>query len=128
QAQEYSNDLLPRARGAAARQMEDAEAYRARTIADAEGESDRFTKILHEYARAPDVTRRRIYLETLEEILANSTKVLVDTEGGNNMLYLPLDQLMQQRRSAPVTEQAPATPIPTSNLPNARASRERAFR
>lgn len=128
QAQEYSNDLLPRARGAAARQMEDAEAYRARTVADAEGESDRFTKILHEYARAPDVTRQRIYLETLEEILANSTKVLVDTEGGNNMLYLPLDQLMQQRRSAPLTEQAPATPIPTSNLPNARASRERAIR
>ena len=97
EAQSYTNDLLPKARGDAARQIENAEAYRAQVVNDAEGESSRFTQILTEYQRAPAVTRERIYLETLESILGNSTKVLVDTEGGNNLLYLPLDQLMQRR-------------------------------
>jgi len=96
EADRYSNDLLPRARGQAARQMQDAEAYRARAVANAEGEADRFVRLLREYERAPAVTRDRLYIETLEEIMANSTKVLVDTEGGNNLLYLPLDQLVQQ--------------------------------
>jgi len=100
QAEAYSNDILPRARGAAARQLQDSEAYRARVIADAEGEADRFSSVLTEYLKAPGVTRQRLYLETLEEILANSTKVLVDTEGGNNIMYLPLDQLMQRRPGA----------------------------
>jgi membrane protease subunit HflK len=98
EAQAYSNDVLPNARGAAARQLEDAEGYRARVIADAEGETDRFLQILREYERAPEVTRQRIYLETVEEILANSTKVLLDTDsGGNNLIYLPLDRLMERR-------------------------------
>ena len=66
-------------------------------IADAEGEADRFVQILKEYSAAPDVTRERLYLETLEAILSNSKKVLLDTEGGNNLLYLPLDQLTQRR-------------------------------
>ncbi len=91
---------MPRARGEAERRRQDAEAYREQVIADAEGESDRFTQILAEYEKAPGVTRERIYIETLEEILRTSTKVLVDTEGGNNLLYLPLDQLMQRRPSA----------------------------
>jgi membrane protease subunit HflK len=98
EAQAYSNDVLPNARGAAARQLEDAEGYRARVIADAEGETDRFLQILREYERAPEVTRQRIYLETVEEILANSAKVLLDTDsGGNNLIYLPLDRLMERR-------------------------------
>ena len=97
EAQTYSNDILPRARGEAERRRQDAEAYREQVIADAEGESDRFTQILAEYEKAPEVTRERIYIETLEEILRTSTKVLVDTEGGNNLLYLPLDQLVQRR-------------------------------
>jgi membrane protease subunit HflK len=102
EAEAYSNEILPRARGEAARRRQDAEAYRAQVVADAEGEADRFTQILAEYRKAPDVTRERIYIETLEEILANSTKVLVDTEGGNNLLYLPLDQLMQRRQGVTV--------------------------
>jgi membrane protease subunit HflK len=99
EAQSYSNDLLPRARGDAARILADAEAYRAQVINDAEGESARFTQILAEYQAAPAVTRERIYLETIEEIYANSAKVVVDAEGGNNLLYLPLDQLVQRRNS-----------------------------
>jgi membrane protease subunit HflK len=97
EAQSYSNDLLPRARGDGARIVQDAEAYRSRVVNDAEGESSRFTQILAEYEKAPEVTRERLYLETIEEIYANSTKVFVDADGGNNLLYLPLDQLVQGR-------------------------------
>jgi len=98
EADAYANDILPNARGSAARALQDAEGYRARVIADAEGEASRFTQILLEYEKAPEVTRQRIYIETLEEILANSTKVLLDTqEGGGNLIYLPLDRLMERR-------------------------------
>jgi membrane protease subunit HflK len=100
EAEAYANDVVPNARGAAARQLQDAEGYRARVIADAEGEASRFMQILVEYERAPAVTRQRIYLETLEAILATSTKVLLDTEGGGNLIYLPLDRLME-RQSEP---------------------------
>lgn len=104
EAQAYTNDILPRARGNAARQIEEAEAYRARKIANAEGEADRFVQVMGAYQNAPDVTRERLYLETLEQILADSSKVLIDQgEGGggsNNLLYLPLDQLMRGRSTA----------------------------
>ena len=98
EAESYAFDILPRARGAAVRQLQDAEAYRSRVIADAEGEADRFVQILFEYERAPEVTRQRIYLDTLEEVLANSTKVLLDSEGGGNLIYLPLDRLMDRQQ------------------------------
>lgn len=129
EAETYSNDLLPRARGQAARQVQDAEAYRARAVANAEGEADRFVNMLREYERAPEVTRERLYLETLEEILANSNKVLIDTEGGNNLLYLPLDQLMQQGNRRPDSASGPIssqTAIPRnapSSVPQQRSSR-----
>ena len=98
EAEAYANDIIPNARGAAARALLDAEGYRARVIADAEGEASRFSQILFEYEKAPGVTRQRMYIETLEEILANSTKVLLDTpEGGSNLIYLPLDRLMERR-------------------------------
>jgi len=97
EAQSYSNEILPRARGEAAARRQAAEAYRGESIANAEGESDRFTQILGQYQKSPAVTRERMYLETLETILARSTKVFVDTKGGNNLLYLPLDQLVQRR-------------------------------
>lgn len=115
EAQSYANDIVPRARGAAARQRQEAEAYRERVIADAEGESDRFLQILAEYEKAPAVTRERLYLETLEEVLANSTKVLLDTEGGGNLLYLPLDQLMQRTRSGLPADRVTVTPGPLSD-------------
>lgn len=97
EAEAYANDVLPRARGAAARELQNAEAYRARVIADAEGEADRFLQVLREYEKAPEVTRQRIYLETLETVLADSTKVLLDTDGGSNLIYLPLDRLVERR-------------------------------
>jgi len=100
EAETYQNQILPRAEGLAVRQIEDAEAYRAQVVNDALGESSRFSAIMREYQQEPEVTRQRIHLETLEAIMRNSTKILVDTEGGNNLLYLPLDQLMQQRSTA----------------------------
>ena len=100
EAQSYSNEILPRARGEAAARRQNAEAYRGESIANAEGESDRFTAILAQYQKSPVVTRERMYLETLETILARSTKVFVDTKGGNNLLYLPLEQLLQRRANS----------------------------
>lgn len=98
EAQAYANDIIPRARGAAVRQIQDAQAYRARKIADAEGESQRFLKILTEYESAPAVTRERLYIETLETVLASSKKVVLDTKGSGNLLYLPIDKLLEQSR------------------------------
>lgn len=109
EAQTYRNQLIPNARGQAIRQRQDAEAYRAQVVNNAEGESSRFLQILREYEAEPEVTRERIYLETLESILANSNKVLIDTEGGNNLLYLPLDQLVQQRNGG--TRQVLQAPV-----------------
>ena len=117
EAESYSNDVVPRARGAAARELQDAEAYRARVIADAEGEADRFVQILREYEKAPEVTRQRMYLETLEQVLANSTKVLLDSaDGGGNLIYLPLDRLVERRSESPQDVLAPSSPPLTGGL------------
>jgi membrane protease subunit HflK len=98
-AQAYSNDLVPRARGFAARQVLDAQAYKAKKVADAEGEAERFVKLLAEYERAPGVTRERLYIETIERVLRSSRKVLLDTKGdGGNLVYLPIDKLLEQGR------------------------------
>lgn len=97
EAQAYANDILPKARGSAARQLEDAQAYKSRITADAEGEAERFSMLLAAYERAPGVTRQRLYFETLEQVLGNTNKVLVDTKGSGNMMYLPLDKLMERR-------------------------------
>jgi membrane protease subunit HflK len=105
QAQAYSNEVIPQARGRAQRMLEEAEAYRAEVVARAEGESDRFLKLLEEYKRAPDVTRERLYIEAMEKVMGTTSKVMVDVKGGNNMLYLPLDRLVQpQGNSAPATQ------------------------
>jgi membrane protease subunit HflK len=128
EAQSYSNEILPRARGEASRRQQDAEAYRAQVVADAEGEADRFMQILTEYQKAPGVTRERLYIETLETILSSSTKVLVDTEGGNNMLYLPLDQLMQRRSSLPAVEPSTTSATPAASSNQNLRSRERQTR
>jgi membrane protease subunit HflK len=123
EATTYSNEILPRARGEAERRQQDAEAYREQVVADAEGEADRFSQVLVEYQKAPAVTRERMYIETLEDILSTSTKVLVDTEGGNNLLYLPLDQLMR-RSSNPVAAESPAPSI-SAPPPSTGTSRSR---
>lgn len=97
EAEAYANSVLPQARGEAARLLQEADAYRDRVIANSEGEAKRFLKLLTEYEKAPDVTRERLYLEAVESVYANSNKVLMDVEGGNNLLYLPLDQIIRQR-------------------------------
>ncbi|MCX7896337.1 MAG: FtsH protease activity modulator HflK [Rhodocyclaceae bacterium] len=91
----YANDVIPRARGAASRLLQEAEGYRARMIATAEGEAARFSKLLAEYAKAPEVTRQRLYLETMQQIFANTSKVMLDAKASGNLLYLPLDKLLQ---------------------------------
>jgi membrane protease subunit HflK len=97
EADTYAKDIIPRARGAAARVLQDAEAYRDRVIADSEGDAARFEALLTEYHKAPRVTRDRLYLEAIEEVYANSSKVFVDSKGSGNLLYLPIDKLIRDR-------------------------------
>jgi modulator of FtsH protease HflK len=102
EARAYASQVVPEARGRARRQIEEAMAYRDRVIARAEGETERFEALLTEYQKAPAVTRQRLYLETFQEVLANTSKVMMDVEGGgNNMIYLPLDRLMEQQPNNP---------------------------
>ena len=96
EAQSYSNGIIPEARGAAQRMREEAGAYKSQVVSKAEGEAQRFTNLYIEYAKAPKVTRDRLYIDAVEKVMMNSTKILVDTESGNNMLYLPLDKLIQE--------------------------------
>jgi membrane protease subunit HflK len=101
EAEAYANDVIPRARGAAARQVQEAEGYRDSLIAEATGEASRFKQLLAEYAKAPQVTRKRLYLETMEAVMARTGKVVVDSEASGNLMYLPLDQLMKRPVEAP---------------------------
>ncbi len=96
EAEAYRNEVLPKARGAAARMREEADAYKQEVTTRSEGEADRFVKLLTEYKKSPAVTRDRLYLDMMESVLTNSSKVMVDVKGGNNLLYLPLDKLMQR--------------------------------
>jgi membrane protease subunit HflK len=98
EAEAYSNGIIPEARGYAQRQLEEANAYKEQVIAQSEGEAERFEKLLSEYRKAPTVTRERLYLDAVQNIMENSSKVMVDVEGGNNMLYLPLDKIIEQGR------------------------------
>lgn len=95
-AKTYRNDIIPRARGQAQRVLQDAEAYRDRLIADAAGEAARFEALLTEYQKAPRVTRDRLYIEAIEEVYGRSNKVILDTDGSGNLLYLPVDQLLKR--------------------------------
>lgn len=100
EAEAYANTIIPEARGKAQRMIEEANAYKEMVIAKASGEAERFEKLLIEYKKAPRVTRDRLYLDAISGVYANSSKVLVDVEGGNNMMYLPLDKLMSSRSSS----------------------------
>jgi membrane protease subunit HflK len=106
EAQAYSNGVIPEARGEAQRLREEAEGYKSQVVSKSEGEAKRFTRLLTEYKKAPRVTRERLYIDAIEQVMTNSSKVLVDIEGGNNMLYLPLDKIIQQGSSA---QNRPAT-------------------
>ncbi|MDH5327760.1 MAG: FtsH protease activity modulator HflK [Gammaproteobacteria bacterium] len=106
-AQAHANEVLPKARGNAAVLVAEAKAYRDKVILEAQGEANRFLKILEEYKRAPQVTRKRLYLESVETVMTNATKIMVDVKGGNNLMYLPLDRLMDQN----VRSQISQTPV-----------------
>jgi membrane protease subunit HflK len=128
EAQAYANDVIPRAVGAASRLAQEAEGYKARIIAQAQGDANRFKLLLAEYQRAPQVTRDRLYLETMQQIYGNVTKILVESRQGGNMLFMPLDRIMQQVQGgagapaeAPAaTPPAPTPPAPASAGPDAR--------
>lgn len=115
EAEAYSNEIIPRARGQAARRLQEASAYREQVVAQAQGEASRFDQLLAAYQKAPAVTRERLYLETLETVLSRTSKVLLDAQGTNNLLYLPLDRLLKAGE--------PVSPGPTAaNGPTAEAS------
>jgi len=97
EAQAYSNGIIPESRGKAQRMIEEANGYKAKVIVEAEGEAQRFENLLTEYQKAPGVTRERLYLDAMEAVMSQSSKVLVDVEGGNNMMYIPLDKIMQSQ-------------------------------
>ncbi|MDE1979211.1 MAG: FtsH protease activity modulator HflK, partial [Betaproteobacteria bacterium] len=118
EAQAYANNVIPRAQGTASRLIQDAEAYKAQVVAQAQGDTSRFDQILQQYEKAPQVTRERMYLQTMQDILSSVSKVMVDSRNNNNLLYMPLDKLLQQSAgkaptSATAAPAAPPTTVPT---------------
>ncbi|MBT3697215.1 MAG: FtsH protease activity modulator HflK [Gammaproteobacteria bacterium] len=97
EAEAYRNEIIPLARGKAVQIIEEAKAYRVKLIKSAEGEALRFSKLYKEYKKSPEVTRERLYIESVESVLGSSTKVMIDIDGGNNLLYLPLDKILEPR-------------------------------
>jgi membrane protease subunit HflK len=124
EGQAYAADVIPKAQGTASRLRQEAEGHRATVVAQAEGDAQRFRSVLTEYQRAPAVTRDRLYLETMQSVYSNVSKVLVDSRSGSNLLYLPLDRLLQQAGSTPTAPlavpAAPATDVPTGAVPDPR--------
>jgi membrane protease subunit HflK len=125
EAEAYANEVIPKARGAAARQLQEAEAYKEALIFKARGEASRFNQLLTEYSKAPEVTRKRLYLETMEGVLSRSSKVLVDSEGTGNLMYLPMDQLLQRSREVPSFS---SQPDPSQDSSGGGANDQEAFR
>jgi modulator of FtsH protease HflK len=111
EAQAYANDILPKAQGTAQRAVQDAEAYKSQVVSLAEGDVARFNSVYAAYALAPEVTRQRMYIETVEQIMRESKKIILDTKGGagGNMIYLPLDKLLERNAARTTTGTAPAT-------------------
>lgn len=120
QAETYANGVVPEARGQSQRIIEDANGYRDEVISRAKGEADRFSKLLTEYRKAPEVTRERLYLETMQDVYSNTSKVLVSGDKGNNLLYLPLDKMVQGSRNNGAA--TTATPAPAVDSAGARAA------
>jgi modulator of FtsH protease HflK len=119
EAQAYANDVIPRAVGAASRLAQESEAYKARIVARAQGDAQRFKSLLTEYQRAPQVTRDRLYIDAMQDIYSNVTKVMVESRQGGNMLFLPLDRIMQQVAAGGAA--APQTDVPPSQAPASQA-------
>jgi modulator of FtsH protease HflK len=117
EGQAYANDVIPRAKGAAARLKEESDGYSARIIAQAEGDAQRFRSVLTEYQKAPQVTRDRMYIDAMQQVYSSVTKVLVDSKQGNSLLYLPLDKLIQQAAAAPDSTASSSTAAATPAVP-----------
>ena len=113
EAEAYRNEIIPLARGKAKQMLEQAIAYKVKLINAAEGEASRFTQLYNEYKKAPSVTKERLYLEAVESVLSNSSKVMIDIEGGNNMMYLPLDQLINRNQNRSNSDQDPSLQLLT---------------
>ena len=122
EGQAYANDVVPRAKGTAARLKEEADGYKANVVARAEGDAERFKAVLTEYQKAPQVTRDRMYTDAMQQIYSSVTKVMVDSRQGNNLLYLPLDKIMQMSAGQPVDQASPAAPAPSATGPAAPAA------
>jgi membrane protease subunit HflK len=125
EAQAYANDVVPRAVGSASRLKEEADAYKARIVAQAQGDAQRFKSVLAEYQKAPQVTRDRMYLDTMQQIYSNVTKVMIDSRQGSNLLYLPLDKIIQMTgqgtdAAVPAAPAAVSVPPPPVSMPDAR--------
>ena len=114
EGQAYANDVIPRAKGAAARLKEESDGYSARILAQAEGDAQRFRSVLTEYQKAPQVTRDRMYIDAMQQVYSSVTKVLVDSRQGNSLLYLPLDKLMQQTGNQPADSGGSPSPAATA--------------
>jgi modulator of FtsH protease HflK len=130
EGQAYANDVIPKAKGNAARLLEESEGYKQRVIASSEGEANRFKQVLVEYNKAPVVTRDRLYLDMMEQVLSNTSKILVDQKGGNNLLYLPLDKLIQASGPSSSSGIAPesASAAAQEVVPDSAARTREAFR
>ena len=124
EAETYSNGVIPDASGRARRLREEAQAYKEQVVARSQGDAQRFEALLTEYRRAPAITRDRLYLETLEQVLSGASKVLIDTKSGNNMLYLPLDQMIRQQKESRA-QAAPATSDSGVEAPRSSSASER---
>ena len=135
EAQAYANDVVPRAGGSASRLKEEADAYKAKIVAQAQGDAQRFKSVLAEYQKAPQVTRDRMYLDAMQQIYSNVTKVMVDSKQGSNLLYLPLDKILQMSGQSSAGGETPASgsaaplgaasPVSTPDARNRDVSRSR---
>ncbi len=125
EGQAYANDVIPRASGTAARLIQESEGYKQSVIANAEGDASRFKQILVEYEKAPAVTRERMYLDSMQQVMGNVSKVMVDQKNGNSLLYLPLDKLVESTRAAVAATEALAAPATSQSSDNIAAQRAR---
>ena len=133
EGQAYANDVVPKARGSASRLMQESEGYKQRIIATAEGEASRFRQILTEYSRAPAVTRERMYIDAVQQVLSNTSKVIVDQKSGNSLLFLPLDKLLQLSASTALAppenaERSPAAEMQSQAVPTVDPRSRESFR
>jgi len=124
----YANDVVPKARGTAARLMQEAEGYKQRTIATAQGEAERFRDVVAEYKKAPGVTRDRLYIDMMQQVLSSTSKVIVDQKSGSNLLFLPLDKILQMNGNAPPETASKPAPVAESQPPSTASPPETAAR